>query len=157
MPSHKLNRRCSECGGLYSGSGLANHVDHCDGEVDPDRDPRNVDPEDVDPDLLRELREEGIPIGKEADGVELPPVQELEEEDVPPEELEADGGDSCPGCGSEDLVSAAEALEQYREEADVTVAEVRQAFRAADQYCNGCQSLVGGDYDGARSLRAMFA
>lgn len=133
-------------------------MDHCDGDVDPERDPRNVDPEDVDPELRRELREEGIPIGEEDQGPELPPVEELEEDDDPAGGAGSSGGDgpSCPGCGSEDVLEADQALEDYRDQADVTRAEVRQAFRSAETYCNSCYGLSGGEFDQTRTLTELF-
>lgn len=137
---------CRFCGESYTPAGIKNHERWCDDHPE----------KGMDPDRAEEL---GL-LDQETAGAEtpdadphqrdnpggLPSRSTLPAPDKNSHSLNtgASNGSQCPGCGSTDVISSAEALQQFRARLDRVPKGLEQTLEATDRYCNECYSVSGG-------------
>lgn len=140
--------QCRFCGESFKPAGIKNHERWCDDHpekgMDPDRaaelglleddDPAGEEPSSADP-----HQRDGD------DGDSLPSRTTLPSEGKVTEPLSpGEPAPECPSCGSSDVITTDEALEEFRDRLEDVPAGLIQTLRNTEIYCNECFSVSGG-------------
>jgi len=143
---------CRFCGEKYTPAGIKNHERWCDDHPEQGMDPDRAE----ELGLLEDSETAGADESPSADphqrdnpGERLPSRQELPHEDNSYSnpnrgETVSQGGENCPGCGSTDVITAEQALAEFRDRLEDVPDGLVVTLEASERYCNECYSVSGG-------------